>query len=198
MAKIQPTANSRKLSAVGFSYCADSLAPSHPQLAAIVSDPKQLDQLELLLKAHGTFRLIEKLEHLVMNKVFPPNAFDDIQTMGVPTGREKKTDALLAKMNPVGTAEWLFEVFPGVKADFCLLLVEAREMEETIRELTANYNYIGLDAEDIPEFLNRSNDFCKILRSLATVQEKRERSLAQVESTRLTRQLMPDETQPAA
>jgi hypothetical protein len=198
MAKIQPTAKTRKLSPAGFSCIADHLEDSHQELAAIFRDKTQLDQLELLIKTHGTFRLIEKLEHLVMNKVFPPNAFDDIQTMGVPTGREKKTDALLAKMNPVGTAEWLFEVFPGVKADFCLLLVEAREMEETIRELTANYNYIGLDAEDIPEFLNRSNDFCKILRSLATVQEKRERSLAQVESTRLTRQLMPDETQPAA
>lgn len=198
MAKIQPSAKTRKLTEAGFSCCADSLAPSHPQLSAIFRDKARVDQLELLIKTHGTLGLLEKLEQLVTKKLFSSSSFDDIDTVRVSSEREKKADAILAEMNPVGTADWLFEVFPFSKGLFCQLVVEAEDMEATIRELTANYNYVGIEAEAIPEILNRSNDFCKLLRSLATIQEKRKRAIAQAGASKLACQLMPEEVQPAA
>lgn len=191
MAKVTPTSNKRKLTAAGFESCAESLQNSHPKIASILQDKIKLDELELILRAHTTHKLIEQLERITEAKLLPRDAFEDLGKLDLAT-RYELVAADHLDMNPVGTAEWVFEVFPDAKAHFCRLLIDAGEAEETLRELTVNYNYTGLDADEIPSLLGFINDFCKVLRPLARIQEKRANAIAHVEViTKPRRQLEP-------
>lgn len=180
MANLKPTTKKRKLTAAGYDVCAQSLKDTHPNVAGIVGYKKQLDRLETVLSTFGLFRVEEQLNRIVSARMLPHDAFDAMLSVADPTKREAAMADYLNSMNPTGTAEWVFEVFPDAKAHFCRLLIDAGEAETVLRDMTANYNYTGIDHEEIPALLSFVNDFCNILRPLAMIQEKRERALRHV------------------
>jgi len=111
---------------------------------------------------------------------------------GLRLDEEQANHIFLNQMNPPGTAEWVFEVFPNSKAHFCRLLIDAEEMEATLRNLVVNYNYTGIDPDDIPSFLSSIDGWCNLLRHMAAIQEKRARAIAQVERVTESHQRQPD------
>ena len=177
MAKIKPAGAPRKLTADIYAEIANVLQEAHPQLAQTIRDGRA-SRLDTVLRTHGLYRIEQQTARYMESYLLPRDAFADMATVGRHTEREKKMGDAVATLPAIGTAEWVFEVFPDAKAHFCRLIIEADEAYRVLRDLTANYNFMGYDTEDIPPLLSFVNDFCNILRPLATIQEHRARAIA--------------------
>lgn len=196
MAKIQPSGKNRKLTAVGYAHCAESLQATHPTLAAIMQDRQQLDNLENVLRVHTLDQVIQKTNSYLDSQ----EVYAEAAAILRPAERKQSTEFRTISSSPVGTAEWVFDTFPESKAHFCNLMLDAGEAETTLRDLVANYNFVGMDPEDIPGMLNFVNNFCNVLRPLSEISDKRERAI--IEAVRQERrnngnQLPPDRKQAA-
>jgi hypothetical protein len=88
--------------------------------------------------------------------------------------------------------EWTFEVFPQLRAHVCEFLLAAVEMEDMVRDLTAGYNFVGIEPEDVNDILTRSNQLCKKLSLFASINEQRLRIMAKLGRTHKTRNLNPN------
>jgi hypothetical protein len=94
--------------------------------------------------------------------------------------------------------EWTFEVFPELRAHVCEFLLSAEEMEDMVRDLTAGYNFVGVDPEDLNDILTRSNQLCKKLSLFDRINEQRLRIMSKLSRSRKTRRMNPDKDQKAA
>jgi hypothetical protein len=147
-------------------------------MAEVLRDRSKLDRCEELFQTHDLLRLEKQMERIMSAYLLPRDAFDDMANVVGATELEKRREEVLNRVAPIGTAEWVFEVFPEAKAHFCRLMIDADEAYNVLRDMTANYNYTGIEAEEIPSFLSFINDFCNVLRPLSKIQTARARAIA--------------------
>jgi len=197
MAKIQTKPNSSKLTAAGFSSCADSLREKYPVLADVMGDEKEVQELNHFLTIIQKKRRVQLLERYTAARMLSPHSFDEMH-VPLPTQTKDTAARCLDAVHPVGTMEWTFEVFPELRAHVCEFLLSAEEMEDMVRDLTAGYNFVGVDPEDLNDILTRSNQLCKKLSLFDRINEQRLRIMSKLSRSRKTRRMNPDKDQKAA
>lgn len=192
MANLKPTTNNRKLTASGFESCADSLREKYSALADVMAEEKEVEELNQFLTVIKKARRIQILENHMAASFISPHTFAEMKAPVLPCRGDSVASRCLNASHPVGTMEWTFEVFPHLRAHVCEFLLAADEMEEMVRDLTAGYNYVGVDPEDLNDTLTRSNHLCKKLSLFAKTNEQRLRVMAKIGRTNKTRNLNPD------
>ncbi|MEM9529245.1 MAG: hypothetical protein AAGA31_21730 [Bacteroidota bacterium] len=181
MAKIRHTKNPSKPTAAGLETCRAILEGEFPKTAAIVANLEHLHLLENILTTTALLEYRNQLvKILATGSVLSPDAFEDMKSARVLTGKEAKAASYVERMPAVGTIDWVFARWPEAKEQFCRILNDAGEMEDMLRDLVANYNYIGLENGDIQALLNFVNTFCRMLRPLAEIQKERIQALNMV------------------
>ena len=193
MANLKTTNNNRKLTAAGFESCAESLRKENlHHLADALSNKDEAHDLNLFLKVVSNKRRIQMLENELVASLLTPHTFAEMKTPVLPCRMDGVAARSRDAVHPVGTMEWTFEVFPQLRAHVCEFLLAAEEMEDMVRDLTAGYNFVGIDAEDVNDILTRSNQLCKKLSLFSRINEQRLRVMAKLGRISKTRNLNPD------
>jgi hypothetical protein len=198
MSKIQTTANNRKSTDAGYNICADLGSGNLPHLAEALSTAQEAKDLNLFVGIVKKARRLQMLDNYLAARVINPHTFAEMQTPVLPCRTEGVAARCLDAVHPVGTMEWTYEVFPELRAHVCEFLLAADEMEDMVRDLTAGYNYVGVDPEDLNDILTKSNHLCKKLALFSKVNEKRLRVMAKLGRTNTTRKMNPDGDKQAA
>jgi hypothetical protein len=162
-----------------------------------MGDEKEVQELNHFLTIIQKKRRIQLLERYTAARMLSPHSFDE---MHVPLPSQTKDTAArcLDAVHPVGTMEWTFEVFPELRAHVCEFLLSAEDMQDMVRDLTAGYNFVGVDPEDLNDILTQSNTLCKKLSLFGKVNVERLRVMARTSRANTTRNLNPDKDQKAA
>jgi len=192
MTKVKSTPNKRKLTAAGLESCADSLLEKAPYVAAEIGTEKDLLDLNEFLSMVDKSRRIKLLEKHIAASLFTSDTFAEMKSPELQCREVGAAARCLEAKGDVGTMEWTFEVFPELRAHVCEFLLAAEDMENMVRDLTAGYNFIGTESEDVNDILTRSNNLCKKLSLFARVNEKRLRVMAKLGRTSKTRKLNPN------